>query len=40
MKIVGVVPYGTSLLGIVMLPKPVSPLKPVTVKDTVVDVAW
>ena len=35
----GVVPYGTEFIGIVMLLKPVFPLSPVTVKDTVVEEA-
>ena len=35
----GVVPKGIAVFGIVMLLKPVVPLWPVMVKDTVVDVA-
>lgn len=31
------VPLRTALIGIVMLPKPMVPLSPVTVKDTVVE---
>jgi len=35
----GVVPYGTAVFGIVMFPKPVVPLVPVTVKETIVEAA-
>jgi hypothetical protein len=36
---VGTEPYGTAVLGTVMLQKPVVPLSPVTVNDNVVVVA-